>query len=149
MGLPDNKVNDIKTIGTIHDIGKIVIDTSILEKVEPLTKEEREIIQNHSSIGSRMLSSTHEYTRLAPGVLHHHESIDGTGYPNNLKGEQIPLESRIIAVADAFDAMISPRPYKNSVMSMEEAAQELKRCSGTQFDSKIVEIFINKVFDKL
>ncbi len=149
MGLPDNKVNDIKTIGTIHDIGKIVIDTSILEKITPLTKEEREIIQNHSSIGSRMLSSTHEYTRLAPGVLHHHENIDGTGYPNNLKGEQIPLESRIIAVADAFDAMISPRPYKDSFMTMEEAVIELKRCSGTQFDKEVIQVFIDKVLPKL
>jgi diguanylate cyclase (GGDEF)-like protein len=149
MGLPDNKVNDIKTIGTIHDIGKIVIDTAVLEKVTPLTKEEREIIQNHSSIGSRMLSSTHEYTRLAPGVLHHHENMDGTGYPNNLKGEQIPLESRIIAVADAFDAMISPRPYKDSFMTYEEAVAELKRCSGTQFDEKVVQVFIDKVIKKL
>jgi len=149
MKLPENVINDIKTIGTIHDIGKIVIDISILEKVLPLTKEERDLIENHSLIGSRMLSSTHAYTRLAPGVLHHHEKIDGTGYPNGLVGDQIPLESRIIAIADAFDAMISPRPYKDNSLSIEEAVAELKRCSGTQFDEEILNVFIDKVVKNL
>lgn len=145
MDLPDNVVNDVKTIGTLHDIGKIVIDSSILDKSAPLSKEEKMIVENHSLIGSRMLSSTHEYTRLASGVLHHHERIDGTGYPNKLKGIQIPLESRIIAVAEAFDAMIYPRPYKGLKMTLEEVKVELITHSGTQFDQEVVDIFINKV----
>lgn len=148
MKLPENKVNDIKTIGTIHDIGKIVIDSSILEKITPLTKKEREIIYNHSLIGSRMLSSTHEYTRLAPGVLHHHERIDGTGYPNKLKGDQIPLESRIISVADAFDAMISSRPYKKNGLTIDDAIKELIQHSDTQFDKDIALLFIEKVIPR-
>jgi len=148
MKLPENRVNDIKTIGTIHDIGKIVIDSSILEKKSPPTKKEREIIYKHSLIGSRMLSSTHEYTRLAPGVLHHHEKMDGTGYPNNLKGDQIPLESRIISVADAFDAMISSRPYKKNPMIIKDAIAEIIKCSGTQFDKEIAKLFIEKVIPK-
>lgn len=149
LELPENKVNDIKTIGTIHDIGKIVIDSVLLEKTTPLSDEEFEVIQNHSLIGSRMLSLTHEYTRLASGVLHHHERWDGKGYPNKLKDLQIPLESRIIAVADAFDAMVSPRPYKDSFMTNEQAIAEVVRCSGTQFDPGIVKIFVEKVVSKL
>lgn len=148
MGLPENIVNDIKTIGTIHDIGKIVVDTSILDKIDPLTKEERQIIKNHSLIGSRILSSTHEYTRLAPGVLHHHERIDGKGYPDQLKGDQIPLESRIISVADAFDAMISHRPYKDKALTIDEAVEEIKKHSGTQFDEEIAKVFVEKVVYK-
>lgn len=149
MGLPENKINDIRIMGNIHDIGKIIIDTSILEKIDKLTDEEFDTIKSHSVIGSRILSSTNKYTRLVPGVLHHHERIDGTGYPDQLKGEEIPLESRIICVADAFDAMISKRPYKKHVMTQKQACDELIRCSGSQFDSNIVDIFCKKVVPKL
>lgn len=144
LELPVNKVNDIKLMATIHDIGKIIIDSSVLEKPGSLTKEERDIINYHPTSGSKMLSRTNEYSRLAPGVLHHHERIDGKGYPNGLKGEQIPLESKIIAVCDAFDAMTTERPYKNK-LSIEEAIEELKANSGTQFEPEIVEVFISKV----
>ena len=149
MHLPENKVNDIRMMGTIHDIGKIVIDSSILEKKTPIDDEERTIIQSHAEIGSRILSSTNKHTQLIPGILHHHERWDGKGYPHGLKGVNIPLESRIICVADAFDAMISIRYYKPKPMSVEEAIQELERCKNTQFDSAIVDIFIKKVIPKL
>jgi HD-GYP domain-containing protein (c-di-GMP phosphodiesterase class II) len=116
MGLSQTKVNDIKTIGLIHDIGKIVIDLHILDKPDKLTDEERKIIEQHPLSGSRMLNSSHEYSRLSAGVLHHHERIDGLGYPNGISGDQIPLESKIIAVADAYDAMTAERPYRLFVL---------------------------------
>jgi len=145
MGLTKANINDIKTMGMLHDIGKIVIDLHILDKPGKLTIEEREIIQKHPLSGSKMLNSSHEYTRLAAGVLHHHERIDGKGYPNGIIGEQIPLESKIIAVADAFDAMTAQRPYRLTPLSIKEAIDELKKHSGTQFDDKIVEVFVNQV----
>ncbi len=145
VGLSESKINDIKTIGMIHDIGKIVIDLSILNKPSSLTKNERLIIEQHPISGSRMLASTHEYTRLASGVLHHHERIDGKGYPNGLKGDEIPIESKIIAIADAFDAMTAIRAYRKTPFSIEVAAAELIKNKGTQFDETFVDIFIEKV----
>ena len=141
MGLSKTNINDIKTMGLIHDVGKIVIDLHILEKPGKLTEEEYKIIQQHPLSGSRMLNSSHEYSRLAVGVLHHHERVDGKGYPNGISGDQIPIESKIIAVADAFDAMTAQRPYRLTPLSVEEAIAELRKYSGTQFDSEIVKVF--------
>jgi len=145
MGLSKANANDIKIMGMIHDIGKIVIDLQILDKPSKLTDEERKIIQQHSFSGSRMLNSSHEYARLAAGVLHHHERIDGKGYPNGIIGDQIPIESKIIAIADAFDAMTAERPYRLTPLSTEEAIAELQKHSGTQFDKDIVDVFVNMV----
>lgn len=141
MRLPKAKIIDIKTIGNLHDIGKIAIDMSIIDKPGMLTEKEYEAIKQHSVSGARMLASSHEYDRLSSGVLHHHERYDGKGYPNNLVGENIPLESRIISVADAYDAMTSERSYKN-LMTKEEAIAELIEHSGTQFDKVVVEAFV-------
>lgn len=149
MNLPTTRVKDIKTMGRLHDIGKIIIDSSILEKTTELTKDEWNIMKQHPLTGSKMLAMTQEYTRLAPGVLHHHERFDGAGYPNGLKGSEIPIESRIIAIVDAYDAMMSVRPYKKTVFSKEQARVEILRCAGTQFDPKIVSVFVNKVIPKL
>jgi len=145
MGLSKTSINDIKTMGMIHDIGKIVIDLQILDKPGKLTDEERNIIKQHPLSGSRMLNSSHEYTRLAAGVLHHHERIDGKGYPNGITGDQIPIESKIIAVADAYDAMTAKRPYRLTPLSTIEAIAELQKYSGTQFDKEVVDVFVNKV----
>jgi HD-GYP domain-containing protein (c-di-GMP phosphodiesterase class II) len=145
MGLSKTNINDIKTMGMIHDIGKIVIDLHILDKPGKLTDEERTIIQQHPLSGSRMLNSSHEYARLSTGVLHHHERIDGTGYPNGITGDQIPIESKIIGVADAFDAMTAERPYRLNPLSIIEAIAELQKHSGTQFDKTVVDVLINKV----
>ena len=92
-----------------------------------------------------MLTSSHKYSRLAVGVLHHHEHIDGKGYPIGIKGDQIPIESKIIAVADAYDAMTAIRPYRLKPLTKAEAIAELQKYSGTQFDKEVVDIFINKV----
>lgn len=141
IGLSQSKINDIKTIGLLHDIGKIVIDLRTLEKPGELSSEEKEVIQQHSLSGSRLLNTSHEYARLAAGVLHHHERIDGTGYPNGIKGDQIPIESKIIAIADAFDAMTGTRTYKETI-SYDEAINEIRQNAGTQFDKKLVKAFV-------
>ena len=144
MNMSKDAVNKMKIAGLIHDIGKIGVDESILNKPGSLTLEERSFIERHPEIGWRLLSSTDEFSELAKFVLSHHENWDGTGYPNGLKGEAIPLEARIISVADAYDAMTSERSYRNK-LSKEGAVKELKMCSGTQFDPEIVDVFINQV----
>ena len=145
MGLSKTKINDIKTMGLIHDIGKIVIDLNILDKPGELTDKEREIIKQHPLSGSRLLNNLYKYARLAAGVLHHHERIDGKGYPNGIAGDQIPIESKIIAVTDSFDSMTSKRPYRLTPLSLKEAIAELQKHSGTQFDKTVVDVFVNKV----
>jgi len=142
MRLEKQEVNKMRIAGLVHDIGKIGIDEKILNKNGKLDKEERIEINKHADAGWRILSSSIEFSELAKCVLHHHERWDGYGYPEGLKGEEIPLESRIITVADSYDAMTSERSYKQA-MSHEEAIIELLRCTGNQFDPKIVEIFVN------
>lgn len=144
MNLDKDVINQLGIAGLLHDIGKIGIDEKILNKDGRLTNEEREAIEKHPEIGWRLLSSTDEFSELSQLVLTHHEKWDGSGYPNGLKGETIPLEARILVVADAFDAMTNERTYRKEV-SNEEAIMELKRCSGTHFDPDIVDVFVNQV----
>lgn len=144
MNFEKEDINKIRIAGLVHDIGKIGIDEKILNKAGSLSEEERFQVNRHPEIGWRILSSANEFSELAKFILNHHERWDGGGYPNGLKEESIPLESRIIAVADAFDAMTSQRSYRPA-LSPEEAVAELKRCSGTQFDPEIVIVFVEKV----
>jgi len=144
MNFDKDDANQMKIAGLILDIGKIGIDEKILNKAGILTDVERKEIEKHPEIGWSVLSSTNEFSELAQFVLAHHERWDGGGYPNGLKGEEIPIEARIITVADAYDAMTSERSYRNGV-TKEEAIKELKRCSGTHFDPEIVEVFVNQV----
>ncbi|AKN30106.1 diguanylate cyclase [Clostridium carboxidivorans P7] len=144
MNLSDGEIQELKTVGLLHDIGKIAIPEDILNKPGKLTNEEWEELKRHPEIGYRILSSVNDMSEIAEYVLAHHERWNGSGYPKGLKGEQIPLKSRIIAVADAFDAMISERPYKNS-LSREEAVKELIKNAGVQFDPELVKIFVKKV----
>jgi diguanylate cyclase (GGDEF)-like protein/PAS domain S-box-containing protein/putative nucleotidyltransferase with HDIG domain len=144
MDFPDAEIEKIKTSAILHDIGKITVPPEILNKPGRLTPEEYEMIKKHPETGYQILKSVDEYASLANYVLYHHERIDGTGYPEGLKGEDIPLVSRIIAVADAYEAMTSKRSYQ-APRTREEAAKELLRCSGTQFDSEIVGIFVRRV----
>lgn len=148
MHFSKDAVNQMKIAGLIHDIGKIGVDENILNKPGRLTIEERRNIERHPEIGWKILSSANEFSELAQFVLDHHEHWDGTGYPNGLKAEAIPIEARIISVADAYDAMTSERSYKKG-MSQDEAIIELKRCSGTQFDPKIVDVFVNMVLSNI
>lgn len=151
MGLSKVIVENIKKMGLVHDIGLVSIDMDILDKSGPLTEAERLIIQQHPVSGSKLLNSSQEYSKLLTGVLNHHEQVDGKGYPNGISGDQISIESKIIAAVDAFDIMTaldvisSQRPPSERALSIEEAIIELQKYSGTKFDEKVVDVFVNKV----
>lgn len=138
----------MKTAGLLHDIGKIAIDYSILDKTCKLSEKEYQEIKKHSEIGFRILKDSSEFGDIADIILSHHERIDGKGYPRGLSRNQIRLESKILSLCDAFDAMISERPYKES-LSIDEAVKELIEHSGTQFDEYLVEVFVERVVPKL
>ncbi len=140
LGLPDEEKEIIKFAGLLHDIGKIGVSEMILLKKDNLTSDEREIIQTHPELGSFIIDKVELLKNISPLTYHHHERFDGTGYPTGLKGKDIPLGARILAVADAFDAMTSTRSYREA-MSQEKALEELKACAGTQFDPVIVDVF--------
>ncbi len=137
-------INELRTVGLMHDIGKITIDDHILDKDGTLNELEWLEIRRHVETGYRILSSVNEYAQLAEYVLAHHESWDGNGYPKGLRGQAIPLAARIIAVADSYDAMTSDRPYRKA-LSKAFAIGEIKRNSGTQFDPDIVNIFVEGI----
>ncbi len=147
LGFTEEKVDELRTVGLMHDIGKIAIDESILNKKGSLSSEDVREIQRHPEIGYRILSSVNAMSEMAEYILAHHERWDGKGYPKGLKGEDIPIEARIISVADAYDAMITGRPYKKP-MKIEDVVDELRRHSGTQFDKHIVSVFIDSVLKK-
>jgi len=144
MNFDKSYIDKMRVSGLVHDIGKIGVDEKILNKAGRLSSDERNEIERHPEAGWRILSATNEFSELAQFVRDHHEKWDGSGYPNGIKGEAIPLEARIITVADSYDAMTSERPYKKA-LSKEEAINELKRCSGTHFDTEIVNVFVNQV----
>ena len=146
LGYTPEHINQIKTAGLVHDIGKIGIDESILNKVERLDHEEWLSIRKHPEAGWRILNSVNEFSELSEFILTHHEHYDGSGYPRGLKGEAIPIEARIIAIADAYDAMTSKRSYREA-LSKASAQKELIKFSGTQFDPKLVIVFIDKVIN--
>jgi diguanylate cyclase (GGDEF)-like protein/PAS domain S-box-containing protein len=142
LGLSSDRVQSTKMAGLLHDLGNVGTSKHILNKPGKLTEEEFEKIKEHPPLGSIMIMSEIEtLQRLVPAVRHHHERYDGQGYPDGLAGDEIPIEARILAVADAFDAMIHERSYRKA-LSREETIAELKRCSGTQFDPAVVEAFL-------
>ena len=144
MGIKDEKfLKTLKIAALLHDIGKIGIPDGILRKPGKLTEEEWQIMKQHPMLGYKILKNIKQLKDVAEIVLHHHERYDGTGYPAGLKGEEIPLGSRIFSVADTIDAMTSDRPYRKA-LSFEETAEELKKWSGKQFDPKVVEAFFKK-----
>ncbi|HON33964.1 MAG: HD domain-containing phosphohydrolase [Thermovirgaceae bacterium] len=147
MGLGQPKIDRLVSAAAMHDIGKIAIRGEVLEKKGPLDETEREEVKRHPDVGYTILGSANEYNPLAEIVLAHHESWDGEGYPRGLEGEEISLMSRVIAVVEAYDAMVSGRPYREA-MSREEAVAELRRCAGTQFDPSVVEVLVEKVLGK-
>ncbi|WP_243135723.1 HD domain-containing phosphohydrolase [Acetobacterium tundrae] len=147
LGLSEYKIEELKTVGLLHDIGKIAIDERILNKPGKLTDDEWKEIKRHSEIGYRILSTVHEMSEMAEYVLAHQERWNGTGYPKGLKGEEIPLESRIIAIADAYDAMTSERSYR-SKMPAEAVLKELQENAGIQFDPELVSVFIDNFLKK-
>lgn len=142
MGKPEDFVERVRIAGLFHDIGKIGIPDSILQKPGALTPEEYARVRAHPAMGKSLLSSMSSLEEILDIIESHHEKIDGTGYPYGLKGDEIPEEAKIISVADTFDAMTSKRTYRDS-MSLEEAVAELKRCSGKQFEAEIVSVFLD------
>jgi putative nucleotidyltransferase with HDIG domain len=136
MGMDGASVEMVRQASLVHDLGKLTVPVHVLNKMGAPTDGELELLRAHSERGARMLEQTHGLERLAPIVYHHHEHWDGTGYPASLSGSNIPLESRIIFVADAFDAMTSSRPYQ-PVMSSAAALDEIERCAGRQFDPRV------------
>lgn len=143
MHMRKEQVSVLKMIGNLHDIGKIAVEEAVLNKKGPLSFDEWAIVRRHPEIGYRILSSSTEYADIAEDILAHHERWDGKGYPKGLKGEQIPLRARIIAVADTFEAMTADRPYRKAVTA-EAALAEIRRCSGTQFDPEIASAFASE-----
>ncbi len=170
LGLSDSHVEGIRLAGLFHDIGKIGISDEVLFKRSSLTPEEFETMKTHTLLGAKFLepfqrktaewiqmmvrnhhdafdsrSYQHAVEAISATVRHHHERFDGSGYPDHLRGENTPLEARIVAVAESFDVMVSETPYKKRGRSIEDAMGELYRCSGTQFDPDIVEAFVRSL----
>lgn len=141
LTLSNDDINKIRIAGLMHDIGKIGIDETVLSRVGLLNNEEWKEIKRHPEVSYRILSSCIEFSELATFALEHHERWDGQGYPKGIKGQDISLPARIIAIADAFDAMTNTRTYKEAI-SEKEALEEIRRCGGTQFDPEIVKIFL-------
>ena len=137
-------IEELKTVGLRHDIGKIAIKECTLNKLGKLTDNEWEEIKRHPERGYRILKTVNDMSEMAACVLFYHEKWDGSGYPKGLKGEEIPLQSRIIAVADAYDAMTSERNYRIALPEA-YAIVELPKNAGLQFDPELVKVFIEKV----
>jgi putative nucleotidyltransferase with HDIG domain len=140
LGLSQSQLSDIEAAAILHDIGKIGVPESILNKPGKLTPEEREQMQKHSEYGWAILRRMPGFQEVSLHVLHHHERADGKGYPSGLKGDETPLGSKIVCVLDSFDAMVSDRVYRKG-LPVEEAFRRLRADSGTQFDPEIVELF--------
>ncbi len=142
LGLPLSELNVLDLAAALHDIGKIGIRDGVLLKKGSLTMDEFNEMTKHTSYGVEIIAHIGRFKEVMPHVKSHHERLDGTGYPEKISGEEIPLLARIIAVADAFDAMTTNRPYRER-RTKEVALEELRECSGTQFDAKIVDAFIH------
>jgi diguanylate cyclase (GGDEF)-like protein/PAS domain S-box-containing protein/putative nucleotidyltransferase with HDIG domain len=145
LGYPQERVEKIRAAALLHDIGKISIPDRLLTKSEPLVAEDWELIHAHPNLGVAILQHVESLRDCLAAVQYHHERYDGTGYPAGLKGDNIPLDARILAVADSYDAMISPRSYR-SALSNKEAIEEIQRGAGTQFDSKVVHAFLSTIY---
>jgi len=142
MGIDDTLKENLKMSALLHDIGKIGIDDTVLRKQGGLDDEEMSLIKRHPEIGADIVKHIKKLQDVLPGILLHHEKLDGSGYPYGYEGEEIPLIARIVAVSDAFDAMVSDRPYRKG-LSIEKAKSELVKNKGTQFDPDVVDALLN------
>lgn len=140
-GIPDEKCQRVYLAGLLHDIGKIGVPEAVLRKSGRLTNHEFQEIKRHPEIGARILANVWQVEDIIPGVLHHHERLDGRGYPAGLNGAQVPFLGRVIGLADSFDAMTTNRTYRPAQM-VQIAAAEIRRCAGTQFDPKLAEMLL-------
>ncbi|MGZ8428299.1 MAG: HD-GYP domain-containing protein [Candidatus Deferrimicrobiaceae bacterium] len=142
MGLSPDHLRELRRAASLHDLGKIGVRDAILNKPGRLTDEEMGEVVRHPEMATRILSPIPFFRKLLPSIRHHHERFDGLGYPGRIKGKDIPLDSRIMAVCDAYDAMTSDRAYR-AALPAEDAAAEILRCSGTQLDPEIVSVFLS------
>ena len=142
LGLSDEDIATARLASLLHDVGKLVVPDEILRKPGPLSDEETIIMRRHPVDGSNMLTQVDSLVRAVPGVRYHHEHFDGSGYPDGLAGNQIPIVARILLVADAYDTMVSGRLYSDP-MTSEAAMAELQRRAGTQFDPEVVAAFVH------
>lgn len=140
MTLPDSELNYLEQASLLHDIGKIAMPDTILHKKEPLNEEEWLVMKKHPEYSQKILSKLSFLSQILPTVLYHHKRFDNSGYPSNEDRKDIPLTARILAVADAFDAMTSDRPYR-SKLSLQQALEEIEKYAGTQFDPNVVKAF--------
>ncbi|MCE5299545.1 MAG: HD domain-containing protein [Spirochaetia bacterium] len=141
LGLAERDVETIKYAALLHDIGKIAMSDEIIKKPTRLSPEEYEQVRKHPVIGAKIIKEIESLAPMVPIIYHHHERYDGKGYPDGLKGEDIPIGARIVHVADAYDTMVSARAYRD-MLPAELAISELRKNAGTQFDPKVVEVFI-------
>ena len=141
LGWDEERLDLLKLGGPLHDVGKLGVSEEVLAKPGRLDEQELAQIREHPKLGARILLRVTALRGALPYVLYHHERWDGGGYPTGRAGEQIPLEARVLAVADAFDAMTSDRPYRRA-LDLDEALAEVARCAGTQFDPEIVRVFL-------
>ena len=147
LNMDKSGLEDTWVAGVLHDIGKIAISDSILNKMDALTKEEYQMVKQHPGIAYKIISNIGLNQEIMKAIKHHHERYDGKGYPDGLKGANIDIMASIISVADAFDAITSERSYKHS-KSLEEGLEELNACKGTQFNPQIVEVFSKACYNK-
>ena len=141
LQLKSSEKKCLKIAAVLHDVGKIGIEDQILRKPEPLSPEEYNTIKRHTNMGAEILEHIRQLRDIIPGVKYHHEQMNGKGYPDGLKGEEMPVIAKIVAVADTYDAMTTDRPYRKA-LSKEVAMGELRRCAGAQFDRQVVEAFV-------
>jgi putative nucleotidyltransferase with HDIG domain len=141
LGWRREQLDLLRLGGSLHDVGKIAVSVGVLRKPGPLTEAELGQIRRHPVTGARLIECFEEFEAALPYVLHHHERWDGSGYPHGLRGGEIPIEARLLGVADAFDAMISRRAYRPA-LSVEQALVELERCAGSQFDPELARTFV-------
>lgn len=142
LGWDEERVKNLQYVALLHDIGKIGVPDAVLNKPLCLNEEEVDIIRQHALSGGKILSEIHTIPNLQNGALFHHERYDGKGYPMGLRGEEIPVEARIIAIADTYDAMTSDRAYRKR-LSEEEVFSELRKGKGTQFDPELLDLFVS------
>ena len=142
LGLDEAELQNLEVAALLHDIGKVGIPDSILRKPGKLDADEYALMKKHPEYGWAVLRMLPGFERASLDILHHHESVDGKGYPAGLKDTEIPIVSRIVCVIDAFDAMVSSRPYRTGLPT-EEAARRLVQCSGSQFDAAVVQCFLS------
>jgi HD-GYP domain-containing protein (c-di-GMP phosphodiesterase class II) len=142
LGWKRRRLEGLRLGGSLHDVGKIAVNASVLQKTGPLTDDQLEEMRTHPVAGARLIEGVADFQPALPYVLHHHERWDGRGYPHRLRADDIPLEARVLGVADAFDTMTSARPYRPA-LSVAHALTELERCAGSQFDPSLARTFVD------